>query len=573
MYVMSIKSRIFRSMVLFALVAASATSVILAYLFFLDEEKELKSNLLQTGAYLKIGYDHQGEKYLEALGTMSKDRITLVGTDGKVIYDNRASQELMENHNNREEIINARANRTDLLVRMSDTLSSQTCYYAVLLKDGNVLRVSREMNSIYYAIVKVLPEMMLIMLCLLIVFIIGSHLITNSIVKPLNLVKIAEDQNLQEAPYQELEPFFKRIAAQNESIKKQLDSINKKRKTINTVLDNMLEGLMLIAADGNTIVTSNDICRRLLKQLQLSNDDSTKLMFPRDSELSRGLYRVLAEKGNCSVLYSARNKTYRFLFNSLSRADGCILTVLDVTETVEREQLRREFSSNVSHELKTPLTSISGFAEIIANGLAKPDDITHFANNIYRQARRLLNLISDIIHLSEVEDGQGPLFSSGQVQKFDLLTVAKDTADFLSAELDRRNITLEFTPDCAFAEMYGIMRIIEECVFNLTDNAIKYNHDGGHIKITVKPVANNCVTFIVSDDGIGIPYDEQDRVFERFYRVDKARSCQTGGTGLGLSIVKHGISVHGGTITLDSDEGHGSTFTVVLPICCAAIKK
>lgn len=573
MYVMSIKSRIFRSMVIFALVAATATSVILAYLFFLDEEKELKSNLVQTGAYLQIGYDHQGEKYLEAIGTMSKDRITLVGTDGKVIYDNRASQELMENHNNREEIIKARTNRTDLLVRMSDTLSSQTCYYAVLLKDGNVLRVSREMNSIYYAIVKVLPEMMLIMLCLLIVFIVGSRLITNSIVKPINLVKIAEDQNLPEAPYQELEPFFKRIAAQNDSIKKQLDSINKTRKTINTVLDNMLEGLMLIAADGNTIVTSNEICRRLLKQLQLSNDDSTKLMFPRDSELSRGLYRVLAEKGNCSVLYSARNKTYRFLFNSLSRADGCILTVLDVTETVEREQLRREFSSNVSHELKTPLTSISGFAEIIANGLAKPDDITHFANNIYRQARRLLNLISDIIHLSEVEDGQGPLFSSEQVQKFDLLTVAKDAADFLSAELDRRNITLEFTPDCAFAEMYGIMRIIEECVFNLIDNAIKYNHDGGHIQITVKPVENKCVTFIVSDDGIGIPYDEQDRVFERFYRVDKARSCQTGGTGLGLSIVKHGISVHGGTITLDSDEGHGSTFTVVLPICCAAIKK
>lgn len=573
MYVMSIKSRIFRSMVIFALVAATATSVILAYLFFLDEEKELKSNLVQTGAYLQTGYDHQGEKYLEAIGTMSKDRITLVGTDGKVIYDNRASQELMENHNNREEIIKARTNRTDLLVRMSDTLSSQTCYYAVLLKDGNVLRVSREMNSIYYAIVKVLPEMMLIMLCLLIVFIVGSRLITNSIVKPINLVKIAEDQNLPEAPYQELEPFFKRIAAQNDSIKKQLDSINKTRKTINTVLDNMLEGLMLIAADGNTIVTSNEICRRLLKQLQLSNDDSTKLMFPRDSELSRGLYRVLAEKGNCSVLYSARNKTYRFLFNSLSRADGCILTVLDVTETVEREQLRREFSSNVSHELKTPLTSISGFAEIIANGLAKPDDITHFANNIYRQARRLLNLISDIIHLSEVEDGQGPLFSSEQVQKFDLLTVAKDAADFLSAELDRRNITLEFTPDCAFAEMYGIMRIIEECVFNLIDNAIKYNHDGGHIQITVKPVENNCVTFIVSDDGIGIPYDEQDRVFERFYRVDKARSCQTGGTGLGLSIVKHGISVHGGTITLDSDEGHGSTFTVVLPICCAAIKK
>ena len=177
MYVMSIKSRIFRSMVLFALVAATATSVILAYLFFLDEEKELKSNLVQTGAYLQIGYDHQGEKYLEAIGTMSKDRITLVGTDGKVIYDNRASQELMENHNNREEIIRARTNRTDLLVRMSDTLSSQTCYYAVLLKDGNVLRVSREMNSIYYAIVKVLPEMMLIMLCLLIVFIIGSRLI------------------------------------------------------------------------------------------------------------------------------------------------------------------------------------------------------------------------------------------------------------------------------------------------------------------------------------------------------------------------------------------------------------
>ena len=447
MYVMSIKSRIFRSMVIFALVAATATSVILAYLFFLDEEKELKSNLVQTGAYLQIGYDHEGEKYLEAIGTMSKDRITLVGTDGKVIYDNRASQELMENHNNREEIIKARTNRTDLLVRMSDTLSSQTCYYAVLLKDGNVLRVSREMNSIYYAIVKVLPEMMLIMLCLLIVFIVGSRLITNSIVKPINLVKIAEDQNLPEAPYQELEPFFKRIAAQNDSIKKQLDSINKTRKTINTVLDNMLEGLMLIAADGNTIVTSNEICRRLLKQLLLSNDDSTKLMFPRDSELSRGLYRVLAEKGNCSVLYSARNKTYRFLFNSLSRADGCILTVLDVTETVEREQLRREFSSNVSHELKTPLTSISGFAEIIANGLAKPDDITHFANNIYRQARRLLNLISDIIHLSEVEDGQGPLFSSEQVQKFDLLTVAKDAADFLSAELDRRNITLEFTPD------------------------------------------------------------------------------------------------------------------------------
>lgn len=574
MFSKSIKSRIFRNLVLFSFVACTSTSLVLSWLFFSDEEKGLKATMLQLGGYLQLGYEHYGTSGLEELGAISlQDRITLVAKDGTVIYDNRVSKELLENHNNREEISEARSKHVSFIVRMSDTLSMQTCYYAMLLKDGRVLRLSREMNSLYYTLVKTLTEMLGIMFLMVLIFVVCSRLITNKIVKPINALVLDGDKSLPPAPYEELEPLFKRISAQNNSIKQQLQDLKRSKQTINTVLDNMLEGLMLIAADGHSIVTSNNICDRLMRQLQLVNEEGNSLTLPRDSELSRTLYRVLAEKGNSSVIYSVRNRAYRFLFNSLERVGGVIVTILDVTETVEREQLRREFSSNVSHELKTPLTSISGFAEIIANGLAQPDDIKHFANNIYKQARRLLNLISDIIHLSEVEEGQGPLFSSEQVQKFDLLSLSKDTADYLENELARRNITLEFTPDCALAEMYGIMRIIEECIYNLTDNAIKYNHEGGHIWLTVKPIENNCVTFIVKDDGIGVPYDEQDRIFERFYRVDKARSCQTGGTGLGLSIVKHGIAVHGGTITLDSDEGHGSTFTVVLPIRCAAITK
>lgn len=514
-------------------------------------ENQIKTELAKEARYVSYALKNEGTTFLENFN-VGDERITLIAPDGTVFADTVSDTENMENHSDREEIRQAFENGTGTSVRYSDTLTEKTVYYAVLLEDGNVLRVS----TIQYTVPAVLlglsqPVAVIIIFAFLLSLALSART-AKSIVKPINALDL--DSPESNDTYEELSPLLKKIAVQKRMISSQLKEAGRKQEEFRLITENMREGFLVIDRDTN-LLTYNSAALKLFGTAKPVSGSALSL------NRAKGFREVIEnalKTGHSESEISLDGRIYSLIANAVLNEEtiiGAVIVILDVTESAKREQLRREFTSNVSHELKTPLTSISGFAEILKSGDASAETVTDFSSSIYDEAQRLILLVSDIIKISELDEG----YVQFEKETVDLYVLAEEIAKRLKPEAEKKKVRISVLGESA--EIVGVRKILGEMIYNLLDNAIKYNNENGLADIIVVS-AEDTVTLTVRDTGIGIPKAHHDRVFERFYRVDKSHSKAIGGTGLGLSIVKHGAAYHNAEITLESEEGKGTAVNI-----------
>lgn len=554
------KTRIFKSMCLLAIFAIVLTSLILGAFFSGELYEAMKQQLRSEAVCLAEAIDSGGVEYLQRVSAANPyTRITLISTNGTVLFDNNLQNEqTAENHNERPEVAAARKFGSGEAVRASATVGQQTFYYALRLEDGQVLRVSHTMHSLWRNILNTLPYVASFAVLVLLLAMLLVRRQVRRIVVPINTLDLEHPE--QNEVYEELTPLLRRIARQNTQISSQMRELAERQQEFATLTENMNEGLVIVNAHGYIL----SINKRALQIFHLKEDDYRQkhiLVVNRNVELQQMTERGLQGQEE-EMLLELDGRCYQIMSNPIVLSDkvqGLVLLLLDVTEKQQQEQMRREFTANVSHELRTPLTAISGYAEIMAQGLVQPDDMKPFADKIYREANRLISLIADIIQLSRLDEGAAQ-FQQEPVALQELVT---DVAQRLQPLAQQKQIALRSTVQPV--TVIGIRQVLQELIYNLCENAIKYNKPQGTVQITLAAEANQAV-LTVADTGIGIAAEDQSRVFERFYRVDKSHSRTIGGTGLGLSIVKHGVQLHGGEIHLESQVGQGTTITVRLPL-------
>ena len=543
--------RIFRAIFLVALAVFLAGTALIMGALYNYYSGIYESQIQEEAAYLSTAVEDLGLPYLEGLERGSH-RITWVNSDGTVLFDSAANEDRMENHLDREEIQEAMADGVGESERYSDTLSERSYYYALALNDGSVLRVSGEQYTVLSLLLSIGHYIILVLVVALALSLFLASRISKAIIRPLNGIDLEHPEDVD--TYDELSPLLGRIASQNRQIRTQLDEMKAKQQEFATITENMNEGLLVI--DQQTAVLSYNTAA--LRLLGADKVEGSVFSLNR-SEQFRDAVDASLHGRHSQALMELSERTYQLIANPVHEHDqvvGTVLLLLDVTEREEREKLRREFTANVSHELKTPLTSISGFAELMKNGMVKPEDVPHFAGNIYSEAQRLITLVGDIIRLSQLDEGTTGL----EKVPLDLAKVTESVVERLRGAAEQRGIT--FSLQLEQATVLGNQQILDEMVYNLCDNAIKYNKEQGSVHVTVDPNKGHPV-LTVSDTGIGIPYAEQGRVFERFYRVDKSHSKEIGGTGLGLSIVKHGAAYHNAKVELESVPGKSTTVRVL----------
>lgn len=534
------------------------------YYYFNDKSAEEFRN---EAIFIAQGIEASGDQYLEALSASSRRhsedvRITWIADDGTVLYDNYTDAAELENHGDREEFQEALESGSGQSVRYSSTQMEKIIYYAIKLNDGSVLRVSDTQYTLLSILIVMLSPILLILIVSLILAAVFAGRISKSIIKPINAIDLEHPENAE--TYDELAPLLEKIDAQNKQIARQMEELRSRRREFESITENMAEGLVIVGHMAE-VLTCNPSALKILNADKVPHKQSV-LTLNRSEVFRHSVDSALAGKPS-EVDLEIGGKVYRLIASPVRAADtedviGATLIILDITEKNERERLRREFTANVSHELKTPLTSISGNAEIIKNGIVKPEDVPHFAENIYKEAGRLISLVNDIIKLSKLDEGGGEITK----EPVDLSEIASEVSDSLRAQAERRAISSEIHTEKAV--IMGIRPILTEMIYNLWENAIKYNKEGGKLYVDI---ANECqdgrksVKFSIRDTGIGIPSADLERIFERFYRVDKSHSKEIGGTGLGLSIVKHGARLHGAEITVKSEIDKGSTFIIQFP--------
>lgn len=525
-------------------------------------EKQTKNDL-KNYAYL-LSQNYTGSKdtssysfhKLKPLGI----RITLINPDGKVIYESDADIKLMDNHGDRPEITDAQKTGVGESVRYSNTLEKDTFYYAILLDDGKILRVSTQTHSILTLFLGVSPLIIGIGVIVFILCILLSNLLTDLIINKIE--KMAENIDSLDnfVAYDELIPFAKTIKMQKTRIIDQMQHIEQQKNKIEMVLKNMSEGFLLLNTDKK-ILTVNQSAVKLLSAIEMDYTDKNILYFSRNSLLNKSVDNAIKGESTSTEIY-LNGKYLQLITNPVYdkyNIIGVMCIFLDITEKKENEKIRSEFTANVSHELKTPLTSISGYAELIEKGIAKKEDIKNFAAKIHSEAARLILLINDIIRLSELDDPRTEL----QCEQIDLFEIAKECVESLSINAQRKGIKMKVIGESLM--IFANKSMIEELVYNLCDNAIRYNRPNGSVIVTIKPEGNKA-SLSVEDTGLGIAKEHQSRIFERFYRVDKSRIKSTGGTGLGLSIVKHIVQKHNAKIELSSTINVGTKITVLFNI-------
>ena len=548
--------KIFRSTVAVGLAVLLASLLIIMgalYSYFGHvQEQQLRDELSIAAAAMTDG---EGETYLSQLHS-DDYRITWLKADGTVLYDTRADASAMENHAQRQEVRQALANGAGESSRYSATLLEKTLYYAQRLPDGTVLRLSASRVTMGVLLLSMLPAILAVIAVALILSAILAGRVSRHIVRPLNTLDL--EHPLENDAYEELSPLLRRLEHQRRQIDEQLRALRRRAEEFEQITASMTEGLVLLDNNG-TILSINPAAGTVFHADQ-SCVGQPLLTVERDPAVSHAL-RDAMETGHSEKRLERDGREYQFDMTRIQtdgESVGAVLLTFDVTEQAFAERNRREFTANVSHELKTPLQGIIGSAELLENGMVQPDDVPRFVGHIRSEAQRLVTLINDILRLSELDEG-----GSLPTEPVELLALCRDTANSLEAAAQKRGITVTVTGD--EVSVPGVRRLLTETVFNLCDNAIKYNRDGGSVTVTVGRDGGEAVV-TVSDTGIGIPAEHQGRVFERFYRVDKSHSKASGGTGLGLSIVKHAVRYHHGTVTLDSREGEGTTFTIRLPI-------
>lgn len=516
---------------------------------------QLMDELKKEAVYIARGVESEGTDYLQQLND-EDSRITYVDESGKVIYDNEANVESMDNHGHRKEIREAEINGEGSDERMSSTLSEKTMYYAVRLENDNVLRVSSNQASVWMLLLQLLPPFVAVLILMLLLSGVFASRLSGKVVEPLNELDLEHPE--ENDAYDEVQPLLSKIGRQNRQIRLQLEAARRQQKEFSIITENMQEGLLVI--DRYTMVLSvNSSVGKLLKVKEVKTGESVYLL-NRSEEFRDVVCQVLEGKHEDKVL-RLDGSEIQVIANPVTRenkTEGAVILLVDVTEKVEREQLRREFSANVSHELKTPLTSISGFAEIMQDGFVKDEDVRVFAGRIYKEAQRLIRLVGDVIRISRLDEGGLPY----QWEKLDLYSLTHDIFSTLHEAAEKQEVHMYMEGGSTVLDT--VPMIMEEVLYNVCDNAVKYNRRGGEVFVRLKD-GEDAVRVNVRDTGIGIPKEDQERIFERFYRVDKSHSREIGGTGLGLSIVKHGVKTLNGRLWLNSEPGQGTEIIMEFP--------
>lgn len=543
--------KIFRSSLTVALVVLLSTVTLILGILYNFFESQLKIELKSEANYLSHAIENEGLDFFEDFESRDK-RVTLIASNGVVLADTTADVSKLDNHADRDEVKQALENGTGMSSRYSDTLTEKTIYYAVKLSNGNILRVSTTQYSVMTILLSILQPIVIVIIIALILSFALSSRVSKSIIKPINDLDL--DNPANNNTYDELTPLLSKIAAQKRTIKKQLSDAKQKQEEFRLITENMSEGFLVI--DNNTnLLTYNTAALKLLG-IDKATGDSV-LVLNRTKDFREVVEKVLSGKKAESNMF-LDEQSYNLIASPVFEKDktiGAVIIIIDVTESVKRDVLRREFTANVSHELKTPLTSISGFAELMKSGGTPDETVKDFSDSIYEEAARLISLVNDIIKISELDENSGQFEESS----VDLYDISKDVIKRLKINADKKQVELNLIGESS--KIIGVPKILDEMVYNLCDNAIKYNKENGTVDIILNTTANH-VKLTVRDTGIGVPTYHQSRIFERFYRVDKSHSKAVGGTGLGLSIVKHGAIYHNAAISLESSEGKGTSITI-----------
>ena len=550
--------KIFQSMIAVVVSVLLLSLALITGVLYEHFESAMLDQMRTTASFVEQGVKEDGMKYLDEMSS-SQCRITWIEADGTVKFDNRSDPSTMENHADRAEVKEALENESGTSIRRSSTLSEHTLYYAKRMQDGTVLRLAMSQRSVLFLMGGMISPVVFIFLAACALAGVLSYRVSKKIVKPLGSIDLQHPEQVE--TYDELSPFLQRIAAQNREIRSQMEEIRKQQQEFSMITENMSEGLFVV--DRNyQILSYNRSAVRIFGMAPESVPEN--LLAVNRSEGFRSVVDSALKGRHAQENLELDGRVYQIIASPVCQQEdaldlvGAVILTLDVTEKEAQEQYRREFTANVSHELKTPLTSISGIAEIIRNGIVRPEDIPHFAGKIYDESQRLITLIGDIIKLSRLDENQVPM----ERESVDLLETARDVVQQLASVARKNGVTL--VTNGSHGVVNGVRQVLGEMVYNLCENAVKYNRPGGRVWVDVRQAADH-VELGVKDTGIGIPAAEQGRIFERFYRVDKSHSKAVGGTGLGLSIVKHGAALHHAAIHVDSEPGEGTAITLTFP--------
>lgn len=558
------KQTILRSMVILTLIAviiSSAASIFVVYNIHFDYTKDdLQQNAAFVLSLLEETHSLPELANSQAVAT-ANTRITIIGADGSVSFDNEADHEQMGNHNDREEIITAREYGTGEGQRLSGTLGTRTLYYAVLIADGTVIRFAKDIASFTYTLYRMLTLVALVIAGITVIAVWLGEKMADSIITPINNINL--DKPLENDVYDELSPLLTKIYRQNRAINDHVEILESQQEQFRAISTNMGEGLILLDDQARILYMNISALNVLAEQTNAIETLLGKnlLVLNRDLKLRKTVQQGL--KGDyAETILALDDKCYQVSVNAVldeEKITGAVVLLLDITQKYEAEQMRKEFSANVSHELKTPLTVISSYAELLKNDMVKPEDITDFAGRIYDETNRMSTLINDILRLSRLDER----VEVRPKEEVDLYELSQQVIDRLSPFAEIKSVNLSLSG--VSAGVVGDPVVLFELVYNLCENAIKYNREkDGQVSVNCFK-EDNLVALQIRDNGIGIPKEHQDRIFERFYRVDKSHSRKTGGTGLGLSIVKHAAAYHDATLKLESVEGVGTTITIKFP--------
>ena len=552
--------KIKKHMLLVGAVSILLTSALLIVIFFNIYRTQVQNDLKAAGQLASAGEKISGETYLPLLKSQYPElRITLIDNGGTVVYDSESSAGNMEDHSSRPEIIEARQSGEGFALRHSRTLDETMYYYAFRLSDGRILRVARAAHSFRWVAQSTVPLLIIVCVFMFVLCLILSSVLTKRILAPVNALQSHLYDADPDDIYEELSPFLAAIRRQQSSLQSQKERLEREKDRITLISENMSEGLILLDTDRN-ILLINHSAAALLNAKPGDYTGRNLLTLTRNLELLQAVEDSAGEKSSSIVLNTGGRYVQVFVSPAMHKDHviGSICFALDITEKTLAEKSRRDFTANISHELKTPMTSISGYAELIENGLVKEEDVPVFAAKIRKESGRLIALINDIIELSQLDEGVSK-------REFEPVSLQESVRKILSAlEIPAQKAGVTLLSSGEEVTVFANRSMMDELIMNLCDNAVRYNKPGGSVTVSTALV-NGDVVLTVCDTGIGIPESCQGRIFERFYRVDKSRSKASGGTGLGLAIVKHIVELHSGKIALHSVPGEGTEITVTLP--------
>ncbi len=547
--------KIFHAILLVAsLILAACFLIILGVLYEHFADLQSKQLRLQTELIAR-GVSSEGLSYIKGLAA-GDYRITWIQADGQVLYDTSSDSSRMENHADRREFLDAKETGYGQSARYSATLTEKMLYFAQRLPDGSVIRIASAQSTVLSLVLSMLQPICIVLAAAIILSALLASRLSRRIVRPLNDLDL--DRPLENEAYAEIAPLLRRIDYQHRQIAAQMDALKQKQEEWNAVTDSMAEGILLLNAQRNILSLNRSAARILGTDESCIGTDILRLN--RAFALQKSLEKA-AHGEHAEAVMQLGEGEYQLEVSPVisdGQIGGVVLLLLDVADKANAEQMRREFTANVSHELKTPLHSISGCAEIMRDGLVKEEDMPRFIEQIYNESRRMITLIDDIIRLSKLDEGLAEM----RMQSVDLMEIVLETVSLLQAAADKKGVAFKVTGD--EGKIGGVPALLREIVYNLCDNAVKYNRENGSVELSVQD-GQDGVTLCVRDTGIGIPEEHQERVFERFYRVDKSHSKEIGGTGLGLSIVKHAAALHHAQLTLESSMGKGTAISVHFP--------